>query len=137
MNVVFLVGRLLFASLFIRAGIEHFRDDGVMVGYARARGVPDPSRLVPLTGLMCLVGGISIALGLWADLGALLLIAFLIPDALIMHAYWKLPPERQSDEALHFYKDLALLGAAMVIFYLYDLGQDLPASLSSPVLGRF
>ncbi|HEY8779923.1 MAG TPA: DoxX family protein, partial [Solirubrobacterales bacterium] len=90
MNVIFVIGRVLFSLIFARAGIGHLRDDGTMAGYAKAKGAPAPNLTVPLSGVMILAGAISIALGLWADLGALLIVAFLIPTALIMHAYWTL-----------------------------------------------
>jgi uncharacterized membrane protein YphA (DoxX/SURF4 family) len=48
---------------------------------AHAMGGPAPEVLVPASGLMILVGGILIALGVWADLGALLIAAFLVPTA--------------------------------------------------------
>jgi putative oxidoreductase len=46
--------------------------------------------MVPLSGAMLLAGGLLIAIGLWPDLGALLLAAFLLPVAYYMHAYWKI-----------------------------------------------
>ncbi|WP_329503659.1 hypothetical protein RFN58_35765 [Streptomyces iakyrus] len=41
------------------------------------------------SGLLILVGGLSILLGVWADLGALLLVVFLVPTAVLMHGFWK------------------------------------------------
>jgi putative oxidoreductase len=38
---------------------------------------------------MALGGGLLVPLGLWADLGALLLAAFVFPVALGMHAFWR------------------------------------------------
>jgi putative oxidoreductase len=138
MDVVLVVGRVLFGLLFARSGIQHLRDDGTMAGFAKARGAPAPELTVPLTGVMILVGGISVALGLWADVGALLIAAFLVPTALIMHAYWKLgdPMERAGDAA-HFYKDVSLLGAAILVFYLYNQIGDVPASLTDALTGRW
>jgi uncharacterized membrane protein YphA (DoxX/SURF4 family) len=51
------------------------------VAYARAENVPAPELLVPASGLMAVVGGLLLVLGLWADLGALLLAAFVFPVA--------------------------------------------------------
>jgi putative oxidoreductase len=138
MNVIFVIGRVLFSLIFARSGLQHLRDDGTMAGYAKAKGAPAPNLTVPLTGVMILAGAISIALGLWADVGALLIVAFLIPTALIMHAYWKLDdPQERAMDAAHFYKDVALLGAAIVIFYLYSQFQDVPASLTNALFGKF
>ncbi len=138
MSVIFVIGRVLFSIIFARSGLQHLQDDGTMAGYAKAKGAPAPNLTVPLTGVMILAGSISIALGLWADVGALLIVAFLIPTAFIMHPYWKLDdPQERAMDAAHFYKDVALLGAAIVIFYLYNQGQDVAASLTNALLGKF
>jgi uncharacterized membrane protein YphA (DoxX/SURF4 family) len=138
MDVVLVIGRVLFSVLFARSGISHLRDDGTMAGYAEAKGVPSARLMVTITGVMILAGAILIALGLWADVGALLIVVFLIPTALVMHAYWKLDdPQASHADATHFYKDTALLGAAILIFYLYNQVQDLPASLTDALFGKF
>jgi putative oxidoreductase len=138
MSVVLVIGRLLFAAIFLRSGINHLRDDGAMAGYSKSKGVPAAAAMVPLTGVMMLVGGISVALGLWADIGALLIAAFLLPTALIMHNYWTIDdPQARNGDAAHFYKDVALLGAALVIFYLYNQVQDVGGSLTNALIGKF
>ena len=138
MSVILVIGRVLFSALFFRSGIQHLRDDGTMAGYAAAKGVPYARLMVPVSGAMILAGSILVALGLWADLGALLLVAFLIPTATIMHGYWRLrDPQERAMDAVHFYKDVALLGAAIVIFYLYNQGQDVAGSLTDALFGKF
>lgn len=138
MDVVFVIGRILFALMFIRSGIGHFQAKDMMVGYAKAKGAPSPETTVPLSGAMIILGGLMVALGLWADVGAILLILFLIPAAFVMHAYWKEPdPQAAAQESIQFYKDLALLGAAIFIFWFYNQVQDAPASLTESLLGRW
>jgi putative oxidoreductase len=138
MDVIFVIGRVLFSIMFARSGLQHLRDDGTMAGYAKAKGAPAPQITVPLSGVMIIAGAISIALGLWADIGALLIVAFLIPTALIMHAYWKIDdPQARAMDAVHFYKDVSLLGAAIVIFYFYNQVQDVAASVTDSLLGKF
>ena len=71
---------------------------------------------VPLSGIMALLGGLSVALGYKAKWGAWLLVFFLIPVTLMMHNFWvvKDPMMAQMQEAM-FMKNLALLGAALFI----------------------
>jgi putative oxidoreductase len=82
---------------------------------------------VPATGVMILVGGVLIALGLWADLGALLIAAFLLATAYWMHGYWSLEDQQQRQgQKIHFEKNLSLAGAALLIFYLFNqFGPDI------------
>jgi putative oxidoreductase len=139
MDVVFVVGRVLFALLFISSGFMAHLGKGGRQGreYARAMGAPSPDLLVPLSGIVIIAGGLMIALGLWADLGALLVIGFLAGITPIMHAFWAVEdPEMQQVQSAMFFKNVALLGAALIIFYVYNQGQDVDASLTDALFGR-
>ena len=138
MDVVFLIGRVLFGVLFVSSGFQAHLGEGGKQGreYARSLGAPSPDLLVPLSGVVIIAGGVMIALGIWADLGALLIIGFLIGITPIMHAYWKVDdPQMQQIQAAMFFKNLALLGAALIIFYIYNQGQDLELSLTDSLFG--
>lgn len=106
-----------------------------MAPYAGQKGVPLPALLVPLTGVQLIAGSLLVVFGIWADLGALLLALFLLPTMLTMHAFWRLedPLERQQDE-VHFLKDLALLGASVMLFGLFQqFGDGLDLMLTDPL----
>jgi putative oxidoreductase len=137
MDVVLLIGRVLFVSVFIMSGatvhLLKWRDG---VAYARMKNVPAPELLVPASGVMAVVGGVLVALGLWADLGALLLAAFVFPVAVMMHAFWTLddPMERLQDQ-VHFMKDVALGGAALALFALFQqFGDDIGLTVGPTAL---
>lgn len=135
MEVVELVGRLLFVALFLFSGLGHFAKRQQMVEYSRSSGVPAPALTVPLTGIMLLVGGVLIAVGVWADLGALLLVVFLIPTAYYMHAYWKVEdPQMRAMQQAHFMKNIALAGAALVLLYLFQhFGEAVELTAGGPL----
>jgi putative oxidoreductase len=122
MDWVLLIGRVLFVNVFLISGITaHFVHRNMGVEYARARGVPMPELLVPFSGLMAIGGAVLVALGLWADLGALLLAAFVLPVAVGMHAFWKeTDPQAKMMEQIQFTKDVALGGAALCLFALFQ-----------------
>ena len=139
MEVVFLVGRVLFGLLFVSSGFQAHLGEGGKQGreYARSLGAPNPDVLVPLSGIVIIAGGLMIALGLWADLGALFVLGFLAGITPIMHAYWKVDdPQMQQVQIAMFYKNVALAGAALIIFYVYNQGQDLDASLTDALFSR-
>lgn len=121
MELIELIGRLVFVGMFVLSGITHFAKREAYVAYTRSMGGPAPEVMVPATGVMLFAGGVMIALGVWADLGALLLVAFLIPTAYFMHAFWKVDDQqmRQNQQA-HFMKNLSLAGAALALFALYQ-----------------
>ena len=125
MDIVLLVGRILFALIFINSGIAHFTKNAAMTGYAQYKKVPMAKIAVYVSGLMILLGGLFIALGFFADLGALLIAAFLIPTAFLMHAFWKeTDATAKQNETIGFFKDLSLAGAALIIFALLHIGGD-------------
>ncbi len=102
-----------------------------MTGYAKYKKVPAAKLSVIVSGLMILVGGIFVALGIYADLGALLIALFLIPAALMMHTFWKeTDPTAKMNETIGFFKDLSLAGAALIIYALVANGAELGIHLT-------
>jgi uncharacterized membrane protein YphA (DoxX/SURF4 family) len=87
------------------------------------------------SGVLLIVGALMVLLGIWADLGALLLVVFLIPTALLMHAFWKeTDPQAKQLEMIQFQKDMALAGAALLIFALIaQLGTGFGLAITDPL----
>lgn len=113
------------------SGVGHLTQNKMMSEYAKSKGVPAPALTVFVTGIMIILGGLSILFGAYVNIGALLLVIFLIPTAFIMHNFWtvKDPMMKQNDQ-IHFMKDLALAGAAFLIWYLYQTVPNIPLSLT-------
>ena len=117
-EVLLLLGRVLFASLFIMSGINHLTKTKGLAQYAASGGVPAPTAAVIVTGVMILVGGISMLLGYEPRVGALLLAVFLIPVAIIMHRFWGLTDAAMAQsQQIHFWKNISMAGAALMIYY--------------------
>ena len=134
MDVLVLIGRILFSLLFLSSAFGHLTQTQAMAGYAKSKGVPSAPAAVLVTGLMLLVGGLMVLLGIWADLGALILAAFLIPTAIIMHGFWReSDPQGRMMEMVQFNKDLALGGAALMLMALISFaGSDLGLTITGP-----
>ena len=114
LSKVDLLGRILYSAIFILSGPNHFKAQ--TIGYAAAQGVPLASIAVPLSGIIALLGGLSIALGYRARLGAWLIVLFLVPVTLMMHRFWGLSdPQVAQLQLAMFIKNVALLGAALII----------------------
>jgi putative oxidoreductase len=137
MDVVDLVGRVLFALLFLDNGWAHLAKREQMVPFGRAIGAPVAHISVPLTGVMMIVGGTLVALGVWADLGALLLVLFLPAAGYLGHAYWReTDPMMRAAQKAQFWKNVALAGAALFILYAFQqFGDEIGLTLgNSPSL---
>jgi putative oxidoreductase len=110
--VVF-IGRLLFVLIFLMSGFTHFAKQ--TIGFAASQGVPMASVLVPLSGIIALIGGLSILLGYRARLGAWLVAIFLI-GVTPMHKFWGITdPMMQQMQMVMFMKNLTMLGGALLI----------------------
>ncbi|MCM8748518.1 DoxX family membrane protein [Thermomicrobiaceae bacterium CFH 74404] len=119
MDWVFLIGRLVFGLFFVLNGINHFAQLRGMSAYAASKGVPAPQAAVIVTGLLLLLGGLSIATGYQPVVGAVLLVVFLVPVAFIMHNFWaETDPMSRANQMAHFLKNLALAGAALALMYV-------------------
>jgi putative oxidoreductase len=116
MGVIFLIGRIIFGGYFVVAAFNHFTKPDYLSGYARMKGTPAPKIAVAGTGVLLLLGGLSIVLGVLPLAGAILLIIFLLGVSFQMHAYWKVEDEQaKAVDMINFMKNMALLGALLMI----------------------
>jgi len=115
-STIFLIGRLVLGGYFIFGGFNHFKMLTMMSGYAQSKGVPTPKAAVAFSGLLLLVGGLSILLGIYPTVGAIALVLFLAPVTFMMHAFWKVQDaQMKMGEQVNFMKNLALLGAVLML----------------------
>ena len=116
MDVLFIIGRIIYGGYFIHSGINHFTKRSLFSESAGKKGVPMPSVAVPFAGLMLISGGLSLSLGAFPVVGVSLLIGFLVPVAFIMHSFWKIQdPQIRGVERRNFLRNCAFSGALSMI----------------------
>lgn len=136
MDFLVLIGRILFSVLFLMSAVAHFTRTKDMAGYAAHRGVPMAYAATLGGGVLLGLGGLSVLLGIWADLGALLIAVFLVPTAIYMHGFWREGPETRMNEQNQFLKDMALAGGALALAGLFMIaGDDLGLTITGPLFG--
>jgi putative oxidoreductase len=119
---VLLLGRIVFSFFFIYSGFNHLTKLSMYSQYAGASGVPAPTLLTAISGLMLLAGGLSILLGVQARWGALLIAVFLVTAAFTVHKFWGIAdPMQAGNQMANFWKNIALTGACLMIFGLTTL----------------
>jgi uncharacterized membrane protein YphA (DoxX/SURF4 family) len=134
MDWLYLIGRTLFAMVFIGSGFGHFSQANQMAQYAGSKGVAAAKPLVLLTGFMILMGGFSILLGLYMEIGTWLLVLFLLPTSFLMHNFWQdMDPMQQQVEGAMFMKNIALSGAALIIYWVVQTHGYGPFVLGQPM----
>jgi putative oxidoreductase len=126
MNVLILIGRIIFGGFFISSGVNHFIGFEMMTQYAKMKGVPFPAFAQGVTGLLLLLGGLSILFGIYPCVGIVMLVTFLLPVSFMMHNFWTLAdPQLRMADKVNFMKNMALLGALLMF-----LAIPLPWALS-------
>jgi putative oxidoreductase len=101
-------GRILLAALFLYEAYVKLNAYGPAVQYAAAFGVP--SVLLPFAIALELGGGVLIVLGLFTRLSALAFAGFCLVTAFVFHTKFS-----DTNQVLHFGKDIALAGAFLFV----------------------
>lgn len=107
-GAVDLLGRQLLAALFLYDGWIVANNYGATADYLAQFGVP-PLFLIPAL-ILQVVGGLLIAVGWNTRLAALALSLFCISTAVIFHNQFGDP-----NEAIQFWKDLAIAGGFLIL----------------------
>ena len=115
-NVAFMIGRILFGLYWLRAAFHHFTALESIAEYARGKGTPAPKFAVAGSGVVLLVGGLSMILGAYPTVGIVLLVLFLLAASFHFHNYWRVddPKMKQADQ-INFMKNMALMGALLML----------------------
>jgi putative oxidoreductase len=116
MDVLFLVGRIVFGGYFVMSGLNHFTKFRFMTGYAQSKGTPAPAAAVAGTGILLVLGGLSFLLGVEPIIGGALLIVFLLGASFKIHDFWTVKdPQMKMAEVVNFTKNMALLGGILIL----------------------
>jgi putative oxidoreductase len=114
------IARFFYAIIFLISGFNHFTSGSI--SYAASQGIPMADVLVPVSGLLIIIGSLSIMLGIHARVGAVLILMFLVPVTILMHNFWAFAdPEMAQMQMIHFMKNLSLIGGAL-LFAFYGAG---------------
>jgi len=115
MDLLFLLGRILFGGFLFIMATNHFAHTADMTGYAQSKGVPMPKLAVQGSGVVLALGALSILLGYQVAWGVLLIALFVIPINLLMHNFWTLQdPMAKIMDMTQFFKNTIILGAALM-----------------------
>ncbi|WP_109470911.1 DoxX family protein [Ornithinimicrobium cavernae] len=133
MDVVVLIARILFVAIFLASGIGHLKATEAMAGYAAYKKVPAPRLSVIASGVLMIVGAVSVLFGIWGDLGSLLLMVAIAPIPFLMHRYWAEEGEARMNEQVQFNKTVSLVGGALALFALFVLVPELGLTVTEPL----
>jgi putative oxidoreductase len=110
-----LAGRILLALMFVMSGFSKLGNLSGTAGYIASGGLPFPSVLAVLVGLLELFGGLALAVGFKARWAALALGVFTLLASVLFHNFWAMAPDKQFMQQLMFMKNLAVAGGMFMV----------------------
>ena len=108
---VLLFSRIFLTTIFLLVGYNHLMDPVGTKAFMASAGLFAVDFLYIVAVLFMFIGGLSVLLGYRTDLGAVLLMMFLIPSTLIFHLDFS-----NMDQIINFQKNLAILGGLFAIY---------------------
>jgi len=119
-GAIILAGRVLYSIFFLRAGWGHLTKRNAMIATAERARFRIPYLAGWPSGAWLFAGSVSIVLGIWPDVGALMLGVFVVPAAVYFHRFWTIEdPAQRRTQALAFYRNVEIMGASLVMFGLF------------------
>src|SRR5262249_45651537 len=82
------IGRALLSIIFLASAAGKFAQWQDTVKMLVDKNLPNPELLLGIAAGLEIVGGAMVFLGLYARVGAVLLLLFLVPASFIMHNFW-------------------------------------------------
>src|SRR5215469_12865866 len=86
-SIAFLIGRVIAGGFFLTNGFNHFAQRNMLIGYAKSKGIPAPPLAVGGSGVLLLLGGLSLLLGYHPTIGVALLAIFLLGVSFGLHNF--------------------------------------------------
>jgi uncharacterized membrane protein YphA (DoxX/SURF4 family) len=119
MNVIEIIGKVLFSLLFVGSGVNHFKNTSAMAGYAMAKGLKFAELNVYLSGVLLIIAPVALIFGVFEVAALISLTVFLLLTAFIFHPYWKeTDPMLKISEQIAFNKEISIVGAILIIISL-------------------
>jgi putative oxidoreductase len=115
MNILKIAGRAALAAIFVQSGIEAVRSPSSRARIVEQAGLPEPELLTQLNGGVMAGAGVLLAVGLAPRSSALALLASLLPTTIVGHAFWNAQGRERPRQLVHFFKNLAMMGALLLV----------------------
>ena len=106
-----LIGRILLVIIFLNSGIGKIGNFEGTAQYMAKFGMPNTSFFLFGAIVFELVGSVTVILGYFTRLGALLILIFLLPTTLIFHANFA-----DQIQMIMFVKNVSMFGGCLLLF---------------------
>jgi uncharacterized membrane protein YphA (DoxX/SURF4 family) len=109
------VGRAALAALFVIGGSAAATKPTQRVKRLEEAGLPSSALAVRANGVAMTIAGGMLGLGIAPRAAATVLAVSLVPTTLVGHPFWSEKGEARAAQQTHFMKNLAILGALLLV----------------------
>jgi putative oxidoreductase len=111
-----ITGRCFIALIFILSAVGNkIPQFNNVVESMRSEGVPVPAVMLVGAIVFLVAGGLSVVTGYKIQIGAGLLLVFLILATYFFHDFWNFEGEQAQQQMIQFMKNLSLMGTMMFL----------------------
>lgn len=114
-SAVSLIGRILIALIFIISGAFKILGYSQTVGYATQKGLPVANIAIACAIAIEILCGLAVLVGFKTRIASWILFLYLIPTTFLFHNFWAMTGMQQQDNMAHFLKNLAIMGALLLL----------------------
>jgi putative oxidoreductase len=115
-GIVAVLGRILLCTIFLLSAVGNDIPNFSAVTALMAKvGIPAPQFMLVGAIAFLIAGSLAIILGYKARWGAALLLVFLAMASYFFHNFWALTGPEQQQQMIEFMKNLALIGAMLLV----------------------
>ncbi len=116
-GVLALIGRLMLVAIFVLSAVgQKIPKFSETAEYMGIEGVPMPKVMLAGAILFLIAGGLSVAVGFKARIGATLLLVFLLLSTYFFHDFWtQQDPMEKQEQMIQFMKNASMMGAMLII----------------------
>ncbi|WP_291015264.1 DoxX family protein [Hydrogenophaga sp.] len=114
-NPLVFLSRLLFAAVFLPAGISKIGGFEGTASYIASVGLPLPALGAAIAILVEVLGGLALIVGLGTRWVALVLALFTLVASVFFHNFWAMPADQQFMQQLMFMKNIGIVGGLLAL----------------------
>jgi putative oxidoreductase len=112
-----LIGRVLLCAIFLMSAVgQDIPKYNAITKDMANHGIPYPQYALGGAIAFLILGSFLVIVGLWARLGAFLLLVFLILASVFYHNFWDMTTfDEWQNQMIHFMKNLSMVGGMLVL----------------------
>jgi putative oxidoreductase len=113
--ILIIIGRFLLGGHFLQAGIRNFTKLDVHTGVLSKKHVPMPQVSAVVAIAVQVLGGASVAFGIFPAIGAIGLILFTLGASVLYHDFWSYSGAERTPHLSACLTNAALIGAFLLV----------------------